>query len=345
MSNDYLDLYNLQILYSPAYSVERLPLESSISPICQLPPDIPLVISLPPLPSLPPLECDINVDIPLVPLPYQCVPNFISNVTVTTSGPDVDTTVTSPLSFDHVSGTDCDLALSGNIDILIPCSPQVNMTVNTAGIPITGNIDGTGSFGGSVTTTIEGCQINMAFTPTVSLNLTGDFLSYVNVDQGSLPAGGSCTSDATWLHLHSEEDGSGVTLSLEGNIPKPCFACDRNDGMYVQDLSVRDIDASSYGFENACCANPEATWRECGKLMFIGEEGGSYTNIDMTTCAAEYQINICDRNAFYLNFANTAGSTAPAGSFPIQPRETLMCAPDGSIKACLILRTDLYDPM
>jgi len=126
MSDTYLALHNLESSLTE-FAVARI-VDSVLqsSPECQLPADNAVTLDLPNLAvALPDLACDYNIDLPLVPLPHTCSPNFSSAVTL--EGCD-GTTVDGSLSFtttDH-----CNFSLGGLISVCttVPCSSGYTTT-------------------------------------------------------------------------------------------------------------------------------------------------------------------------------------------------------------------------
>lgn len=151
MPQDYESLYGLQPT-DPLqdFTVERIPNPLQSTTECELPPDIPFDFLLPAIPILPPKECDINVDIPLVPLPEVCSPSYNLGITITGEG---SATVTGGenIEFTRVAGTDCTYSASANVSISVPaaCTDtpyELGSTINGTGpgSPQTG-----GHWGGS----------------------------------------------------------------------------------------------------------------------------------------------------------------------------------------------------
>ncbi len=116
MPDDFLDLYNLSI--EGPFSAARIPgIGNPAQGGCDLPADNPVVIDLPFDDTLPPLECDFNIDIPIVPPPYICPPTVSGEVTITSSNESVGVIETTAIAIIRTEDTECDFSLVGNIDL------------------------------------------------------------------------------------------------------------------------------------------------------------------------------------------------------------------------------------
>lgn len=135
MSDAYLDLHNLETSITE-FAVSRI-IDDDLqaSPECQLPEDLEVTLNLPSLVvTLPELECNYDIDLPLVPLPHFCTPTLDSSVEFTGCA---RTDVTGVLGF-STDGA-CGYTLGGSINICtdLPCPDGFTaggeLTITTTG--------------------------------------------------------------------------------------------------------------------------------------------------------------------------------------------------------------------
>lgn len=160
--SDYLSLYKLELGETP-YSVQRIiDTEQQASPECQLPDLTPLDLNLPALPALPELNCEFNVEVPLIPLPYVCPPNVSGGIAIK----NCDGTETfGTASINRTAGT-CDFVLSGDIAVCVPvpCSGGFSYTGDLTILQI-GSDPGVDLSGSMVVTDLGcGADISLALT-------------------------------------------------------------------------------------------------------------------------------------------------------------------------------------
>jgi hypothetical protein len=166
--SDYLDLHKLQETGTD-YTVERV-IDDTLqsSPECQLPSNIPLVISLPVLDiTLPDLDCNFNVDIPLTPLPFYCSPSVTGGINVTTCDGGAITIDENSLAFNRIN--ECDFEIGGELKL---CVGDICPTVeNDVSITIIGEyLTGSGTL--SIEQLTDPCKIKLTGNIDIESTLT-----------------------------------------------------------------------------------------------------------------------------------------------------------------------------
>ncbi len=135
MSDAYLDLHNLESTLTEFAVARVIDTVLQNSPECQLPDDLDVTLDLPSLiVTLPELDCNYDIDLPLVPLPHFCIPTLNSSVEFTGCA---RTIVTGALGFTPAGG--CGYNLGGAINICtdLPCPDGFtaggDLTITTTG--------------------------------------------------------------------------------------------------------------------------------------------------------------------------------------------------------------------
>ena len=212
---DYLELYKLQTTEAP-YTVERIiDTEQSTSPECQLPDDLGLDLDLPEIPTLPDLECEFDIEVPLIPLPYACAPTVGGSISFSgCTGTDVGGSV----SFTRDANS-CDYVLGGSITICAE-EPECMEGITASGsVTVTGGSEWVTPSGTITLDTSGPCGVTLSGTIDVTDSVicggAYDITTDVAMITGTVP-----------IELFFDGEDAGLSLTPEYQLTKTGGDCD-----------------------------------------------------------------------------------------------------------------------
>lgn len=343
--SDNIDLYRLELTNDPFQAKFITTPEVDLPPECVLPEPLP---DIPPLPeldlSLPPLDCNFQIDVPLIPAPYFCTPAVSGSISITSpsAGPDeAGITVTGSAGIAQVSGSECDYELTGSFSLEL--SNNICTSTSATGTVSFSQTTPEGPISiGEISISSTGCGVELTGGP-ITISASG---STVEVDDSVPPLANACESSTDWLHLTSETDVDGVTtISLAGGFPKPCFNCDAGYsgvGMYVTDPELHSIKTSEISFKNACCDNDYSYWNNCGQHFQVGPTSGGSTQFQVDFVGDPKIELAVGGNPYYQVTKTLIQPAIDEGQGPVRPRLFNACS-GGVFKRVLVMASGFYD--
>lgn len=288
--SDYLTLHNLESTETP-FTVQRIIDEVlQESSDCQLPDNTPLDISLPNLNiDLPPLDCVLNIDIPLVPLPYFCTPSVSGDIVIIGN---TSASTTPSISADDTS--ECDYLMTGII-----CIPEVssNISVSTSGTYLSVS-------GSPVTSSPSGdCGYEINGTITIEDSWSCSLLSISYPSPSPITPSITYGSGSSKMALSTSSSWTGCALTL-GISPALTLSIDCSQfGL--------DISGDGSGSGNVIYGTSSTTTTNLGASVDGGSGCGNTLSfdpeVDVTIDCGEFVTTYTDGPVSGTTHANSTG--------------------------------------